>query len=190
MLNRCRITNNLVLLNNIDFIRYDNRRICRKSIGGIVMISEMINCSTIIAACLLILLSVHEVRFLKSVVIKSNRSKFEISAVCFGMVGLLVITILYGKNWSHYFVFVCCGVFILADVYKQGISEAGLLIVERGKELYKWNEIHHAEITVTDKVRVVYFKKQDSVLATHFYEIDSYENIIELFQRHNIQYIG
>ena len=66
-----------------------------------------------------------------------------------------------------------------------------ILILKKGKTVFHGTvEQAKTEITVTDKVRVVYFKKQDSVLATHFYDIDSYENIIELFQRHNIQYIG
>lgn len=141
---------------------------------------------SVIAPCLIISVSIHEIKLWKSVVIKANRSKLEILSVCVGIVVLSILTILFAKNLLHYLMFPLGVMFILTDVWKQGISKNGLLIVARGKEFYQWAEIHHVEMTIKDKVKIDYFTKSNSKIATQIYSLDSFDAIMTLFGRNNV----
>ena len=143
---------------------------------------------SVITACLIISVSIHEIKYWKSVVIKANKSKLEILLVCVGIVVFSIITIFFAKNLLHYLIFPWGVMFVLTDVWKLGISENGLLIAARGKELYKWAEIHHVEMTISDKVKIVYFTKSNSEIATQFYSLDSFDAIMALFKKHNVSF--
>lgn len=143
---------------------------------------------SVITACLIISVSIHEIKYWKSVAIKANKSKLEILGACGGIVAISIITLFFAKNWLHYLIFSWGVIFVLADVWKQGISENGLLIVARGKELYKWAEIHHVEIIRSDNVKIVYFTKSNSEIATQLYSADDIDAIMALFKKHNVSF--
>lgn len=76
--------------------------------------------------------------------------------------------------------------FILANVWKQGISEYDLLISARGKEFYSWDEIHHVKITRSDKAEIVYYTASDLQITTQYSSADKLDAIMAILKKHNI----
>lgn len=148
----------------------------------------MKNLSSVVASIVLILIAIHELRYLRKVVIKEKKSKSEIFVTIIAFIVISIITYFYAKCFWDYLMFATGLLCLVADVWKQGLSEDGVLIVARGKELYKWTEIHHIDILISDIIKVVYFEKQDSEIDKQCYPISSSEKIITLLQKHNVSY--
>lgn len=76
----------------------------------------------------------------------------------------------------------------MVDINKQGISKNGVLITARGKELYKWIDIHHADIFVTNTIKIIYYDNTNTKITTQFYSLKMYDGIISLFQDNNLNF--
>lgn len=140
-----------------------------------------------IAVCLLFLVTVHEVRYWKSVAVKAALPCWGRLAVCGGIGCMAGIAAAFAAHWFHGLVLACGVLLVIADVHKQGLSEAGLLMAARGRELYRWEEIHHAEITTsTDGVTVVYYVKIGSVIAKRQYRQSTLEKIMQMLKQNRV----
>lgn len=147
------------------------------------------NVSSVIAALLLVSVCVHEMKFWRTTIIKTHKTKFEIIVMCIGLLVLIGFVLVFGRKWYHYLLFGCTVLFVIADVWKQGLSEDGLLIAARGKELFKWDEIYNAKLFMTNQVKIVYYTKQHSIIATQYYSVEDYDHIIELLRKNNVTYL-
>ncbi|MBE6049955.1 MAG: hypothetical protein E7214_04640 [Clostridium sp.] len=55
---------------------------------------------------------------------------------------IVVITVFYAKDILHYIVGTLGIIFIILQFVKQGISEEGIMVIARGKDMYSWREIY------------------------------------------------
>lgn len=127
----------------------------------------MKNLSSVVASIVLILIAIHELRYLRKVVIKEKKSKSEIFVTIIAFIVISIITYFYAKCFWDYLMFATGLLCLVADVWKQGLSEDGVLIVARGKELYKWTE--------TVKAMCTWAKKQPHV--THIIAETEIDNL-------------
>lgn len=141
-----------------------------------------------IAALLIIMVFIQEVRYLKTVEIKTIKAKSEIVIMLIVTVAMTAMILTLAKNPAHYIVGSVGILFIPADVLKQGISAKGILIVARGKELYRWNEIDHADIVISKQIKIHYFSKSKSKIATQLYPCSMHEKIIAAFHHHGLSF--
>lgn len=143
---------------------------------------------TIIAALLIFMVFFHELGYFRSTVIKTVKTSLEIIAAVIGVTAIAVVTFFFANNWFHYVLGFIGVLFVLVDVGKQGISENGILITARGKQLYKWSEIRHIDITVSSNIEIAYFSQTRSPIVTQHYSKKQYDKIIELLQRHELDF--
>lgn len=146
------------------------------------------NYLSVITVVIIVTLLIQEVKYCKESVIKSLKTKFDIAATIIGAACLIIMTLILAKNPFHYVLGCCFILFVIADVAKQGISEKGLLITARGKQLYKWSEINLAEITISDKIKIVYLSKLNTKIATQFYPISMYDKIVKIFYENKLSF--
>lgn len=141
-----------------------------------------------IAALLISMVFIQEVRYLKAVEIKTIKAKSEIALMLIATVAITAMILILAKNPAHYMVGFVGILFIPVDVLKQGISAKGILIVARGKQLYRWNEIDHADIVISKQIKIQYFSKSKSKIATQLYPFSMHDKIIAAFNDHALSF--
>lgn len=141
-----------------------------------------------ITVLLIVTVLIKELLYIKDLKIRTKKTLGEILIFAIGIITIIVITIVFAKNTLHYIVG-CTGVALLIISWsKQGVSNKGLLIVARGKQLYEWNNIKKAKINISKNIQVDYFSTLNSKIISHVYSTDVYEKILNEFNSHNLPY--
>ena len=143
---------------------------------------------SIVTALLIIMIVMQELRYWKSVEIITIKSKSEIVVMAVAMIAIMVIMLTLAKTLLHYIIG-CLGVlFVVADIQKQGISSKGILIASRGKQLFPWHEIDHAEIILSKQLKISFFTKSNSKIATQLYPCSMQNKIVVLFNENALSF--
>ncbi|WMJ77100.1 MULTISPECIES: hypothetical protein [unclassified Sedimentibacter] len=141
-----------------------------------------------ITVFLIITVLIKELLYIKDLKIKTQKNLMGVLILLAGILVIVIITVIFAKNITHY-ILGCVGVVLLiADWSKQGVSDRGLIVVARGKELYKWNDIKKARIKITDKMEISYFNTSNSKIVTHVYSTNVHDKILNEFNKHNLDY--
>lgn len=146
------------------------------------------NIGRIIAAILIVVVLCREVKYLRMVVVRTKKAKRELLLVAAAVVVLAAITLLLAKRWFDYAIGACAILLVLADVGKQGLSENGLLVVAKGKQLYRWAEIDHAVVTVSDDVHIDFFATTNTKIVTHAFPLSLQGSVLALLQAHKVAF--
>ncbi len=147
---------------------------------------NMINFVVIVV---LLILIVRQISYIKTLEIRTKKSLSERLIVILCIAALIAITIFFAKNYMHYLIFAIATMLFVTDWVKQGISESGILIVSRGKELYLWNEIKYAQINTSDTITIDYYRNSGSKIISHEFKMKDYDRILEIFENNDIQFI-
>lgn len=124
---------------------------------------------------------------IREIEVATKKSYFEILAFIGVVIVLSAITIIYGKSITHYFIGILGIVYFITQLFKQGISNKGLLIIERGKQFYSWDEIEEVEIKKEGIVKVTFFSAGRVKICTHKFLLNDYKRVFEVLNKHAIK---
>lgn len=141
-----------------------------------------------ITVLLIVTVLIKELLYIKDIKIRTKKTLGEILIFAIGIITIIVITIVFAKNTLHYIVSCTGAALLIISWSKQGVSNKGLLIVARGKQLYEWNNIKKAKINISENIQVDYFSTLNSKIISHVYSTDVYEKILNEFNSHNLPY--
>ncbi len=144
------------------------------------------NYKSLIAAALIVMVLFHELKYWRMQKIKAAAKNSDRIIMLAAILFIAALAVYFAGHALHYLIACCAVLFIVADVEKQGLSEEGVQIVAKGKELYRWAELDHADIAVSDRVKVDYFTSTGAKVATQFFSADKYEEITAMFRENNL----
>lgn len=130
-----------------------------------------------------------QISYIRKLKIKTKKSFLEILTFILSILVLITLTIFFAKNYMHYLIASIGIIFLVVNWIKQGISDSGILIVARGKELYRWNEVRYAQINTGDIITIDYYSVSGSKIISHKFEMQNYDKIVEVFGDNNIQFL-
>ncbi|NCB33635.1 MAG: hypothetical protein EOM64_07095 [Erysipelotrichia bacterium] len=143
---------------------------------------------SISTALLILMIVIQELKYWKSVKIITIKSKSEIMVMAVSIISITAMMLILAKTPVHYFIG-CLGIlFFAADIQKQGISAKGIMIVARGKQLYQWHEIDHAEIVLSKQLKICFFSKSNSKIATQLYPCSMQDKIVRIFNENTLPF--
>ncbi len=137
----------------------------------------------------LTILLIKQMQYLRNVTIRTLKSTTEVSTLLAGVIALSVLTYFFAKNMLHYCAAFIGIAYVIVQFYKQGICEAGVLTVSRGKELYLWGELGNIKIDARNVISVEYYTPTGAKIISHQYKRDDYEQIIKLLERNSKNYV-
>lgn len=142
---------------------------------------------SIIVIFMVLTMIMKQIPYMKKLKIPTKKTVFETIVYLAAILIIIVITLLYGKALIHYLVGTLGIALFTIEFLKQGIFEDGILILARGKEIYRWNEILNVQIVKSSYVKVTYWGRE-GLSITHKFAIERYEEIVGLFIKNNINY--
>ena len=128
----------------------------------------------------LLLLIVFYIRDIKSMIVPAKKSNLEIIAVTLGSFALLMITILYGKNYFHYLLGVLSIIVMILTLLRKGITSAGFRSI-RGINTGNWGRLKSVRVSRNNGVKIDYIA-YNSYLETLYFKDEVYNKIIEILQ--------
>lgn len=69
---------------------------------------------------------------------------------------------------------------------KQGIMDEGVLLVARGKELYRCNEMKEVKMTLDDLLKAELYNKRGARVASQTYKKEDFDRVKAFFKEKNI----
>ena len=142
---------------------------------------------SIIVVVLLVAVLLKQISYITKLQIKTKKNTVEKFAIIASAVVLFWLTHIFAENNLHYVAGFIAILFIIANWIKQGISYEGILLVAKGKELYRWNEIGEVKVTMGDLVTIEYFNGKNLLIVSQSYKIDDYEKIKNILQDKGIK---
>ncbi|MBU5255831.1 hypothetical protein [Tissierella praeacuta] len=125
--------------------------------------------------------------YIRMLKVPTKKSILEIVLIILGIFGFVLLTFYSTKEYIHYLICVLgIATFIFIWV-KPGITDTGMIMNVRGKELYSWSEIKKVKISKTDYVKVTYFRNSGSKIIAQKFDIKDYEQIINILQNNNVR---
>lgn len=125
--------------------------------------------------------------YIRMLKVPAKKSILEIVLIILGIFGFVLLTFYSTKEYIHYLICVLgIATFIFIWV-KPGITDTGMIMNVRGKELYSWSEIKKVKISKTDYVKVTYFRNSGSKIVEQKFEIKNHEQIINILQKNNVR---
>lgn len=119
--------------------------------------------------------------------VATKKSSFEIIVFIGVVIILASIAIIYGKSIIHYLIGLSGILYFISELFKQGISKKGLLIIAKGKEFYSWDEIKEVEIKREDNVHVTFFSTGRVKICTHNFFLNDYKKVFEVLNKHHVK---
>lgn len=146
------------------------------------------NLLSFIVVILLLSVLIKQIQYIRKLKIRTRKSTYEIMTIIIGILVIMTTVIYFAKNYVHYWIALLGIVLLIVAWMKQGISDNGVLIIARGKELYRWNEIGYAKIKKDDFVIVDYYSSSGSIIISHRYLEKDIDEIFKIFHRTNFKY--
>lgn len=125
--------------------------------------------------------------YIRMLKVPAKKSIFEIALIVLGIFGFVLLTFYYTTEYIHYLICVLGIVTFIFIWIKPGITGKGMIMNIQGKELYSWSEIKKVEISKTDFVKVTYFKNSGAKIIAQKFDINDYEQIINILQNNNVR---
>lgn len=125
--------------------------------------------------------------YIKELVIPTKKTYWDGMLVMMIILMFIVITLIYGKQLIHYFTGILAIVYIILEFFKQGISNDGIIIMERGKGIYNWEELSKVEIKKGKNIKVTYLGKE-GLIVTHKFSLDKYKKLVDMFISNGVEY--
>lgn len=144
------------------------------------------NVSSIITAVLLVSMCVRELVLWKSVKIRTLKSGGQLAGGAIGLILMLMISLYFREKCFHWLIFVIGALFIFADIFKQGLSDKGVLVAAKGRELFKWVEIIDAQIVVGEDIEISYTMEKGALVASQHYSSECLDAVTGLFKDHGV----
>lgn len=142
--------------------------------------------SWVVLLALLILL-VQQIQHIRQIRLKAVISTFAKVALTIGIITIVALAYFFAKNMVQYCIAVIGILFVLVDCNKQGISDQGVLVVARGKELYRWEEIESALIEVDTTLNIKFYLPTGVKIAFHKYKLEEDAKIRSLLMSKGIK---
>ncbi|GAA0722525.1 hypothetical protein GCM10008905_14120 [Clostridium malenominatum] len=115
------------------------------------------NIFDIIIPVLFILITLKELRYMKTLIIPTRKGYGEIITVSFSIIIFIWIMYSYANTWIHY-VMTILGIFMfLSSWLKQGISSKGFISMYKYKKIILWNEIEKVMVISSKDIKVKLF---------------------------------
>ena len=147
----------------------------------------MIDILSIIVLLVLLIILFKQIGYIKNLIVRARKSIGEFIIIGIFIIIIFLMAVLLAKSMIHYFIAIIGVLLMLLDFGKQGISKDGILIVSRGKELYQWNEIGSACISLNnEKLTVEYYSTSDVKIIKHDYSMKDKSNIYKIFSENNV----
>ena len=124
--------------------------------------------------------------YMRMLKIPTKKGVLEIASIILGILVFVSLTFYYATEYIHYLICVLAIVTFVFLWVKQGITDTGMVMHIRGKELYSWSEIKKVEISKTDFVKVTYFKDSGARIISQKFESKNYNQIIHVLQKNNV----
>lgn len=142
---------------------------------------------SIFVGVLLIGIMIKRISYIKKLKIPTKKSVFENLIFITIITAIVIMIILFGKYISHYVAGTLFVIYFIISFLKQGISEEGIVIVNRGKEFFSWSEIKEVEIQKNSSLKITFFEEGRLEIVTHNFAADDYEKVFEILNSHNVK---
>lgn len=147
----------------------------------------MIDILSIIMLIVLFIILFKQIGYIKKMIVIARKSTGEFIIIGIFIIVIFLMANFLAKSIIHYFIAIIGVLLMLLDFEKQGISTDGILIVSLGKELYQWNEIGSACISLNnEKLTVEYYSTSDVKIIKHDYNMKDKSNIYKIFSENNV----
>lgn len=147
----------------------------------------MNNISFIVTILLLILLA-KEHQLIKTLSIQTKKSIFEKIIIIIFILFLIMLVYFFAEHYLHYLIAILGLIFMIFAWMKQGISDSGILIDARGKQLYGWDQIGKAKISMGKTITIDYFNPSGSKIISHEYKLENYDKILKIFESKKLKF--
>ncbi len=146
------------------------------------------NLLSFIVVILLLSILVKQIQYIRKLKIRTRKSTYEIITILIGILVIITMVIYFAKNYVHYLIALLGILLLIVAWMKQGISDNGVLIIARGKELYRWSEIGYAKIKKYNFVIVDYHSSSGSRIISHRYLEKDIDEIFKVFHQVDLEY--
>lgn len=137
------------------------------TIGGIVLIS---------------LLLIQQLSLYLKCQVHAVLSTVQRIGFCIGMLVICLIVYFFANTVWHYIFAIIGMVTIVVMIFKSGIGASGIVIENRGKEYYSWNEIEQVNILDEEKgIIEIHTMKPKEVFVQH-YNVEDIKKVKAILQ--------
>lgn len=145
----------------------------------------MISWVVLLALLALLAQQIQYARRLRVKAVISRIDKITLGTASMGLAGLAYFL---ADSILEYLIAGLAIALIVADCHKQGLCDLGVLLVARGKELYRWEEIGAVILQKGETIAVEYRSPRGAKITSHRYKLEDDAQIQRMLKDQGIGY--
>lgn len=139
--------------------------------------------TSLLASLLLLALFVKEFKYMRERKIPAIPKAGDLAALIIADTLFVLLGYFKAKTLFHAAVAALAVLFFTLDVLKQGVSERGVIITAKGKQLYLFSELSRAECSRGKKLSVSFYSQSGALLCRQYYRENQLPELTALFER-------